>query len=393
MNSRHLLTTLPLFASLTLVGCGGGGIEPEPEGPGWFAAVATIAPDFSSGAHALLGTDPDSGELVSQNDIAPTHSDITIAAGMGDIFRIERAQGGNVALFGAGDDVTTPSWQYSVTQGASAAQTNPTALIRVSETKAYIPLYNSDRILIVDPTATDEADFILGEIDFSAYDDGDGTPDVNNAVAIEDKLFVTVQRLTNFEPSNTAYVAVIDTSTDTEIDTGRDPMLNGIPLTVRNPNNDLVFLAGERSLYVQGVGKNFTSFIDGSPPEFTGGVERINVDDYSSAVVVGDVDTRGHTSSMTVVSSTKGYLVAGDFFSNTVYPFDPQTGDVGAAIPALTGLQIANVVTGPNGNVWVSDTSNATVHLLDPATDSITDAVVTNLNPNEVVFFATTLSL
>ena len=48
----------------------------------YFAAAATIAPDFSSGAHALLGFDG-GGRLTSFNDIAPTHSDITIGAANG----------------------------------------------------------------------------------------------------------------------------------------------------------------------------------------------------------------------------------------------------------------------------------------------------------------------
>ena len=58
-----------------------------------------------------------------------------------------------------------------------------------------------------------------------------------------------------FPPDNTAYVAVFDISKPMRKSTrDRIRLLKGIPLTIRNPNNDLVVVAAENALYVQGCG-------------------------------------------------------------------------------------------------------------------------------------------
>ena len=38
------------------------------------------------------------------------------------------------------------------------------------------------------------------------------------------------------------------------------------------------------------------------------------------------------------------------------------------------------------GLLWVSDSANATVHIIDPVTDTEVDALSTNLNPDKIVF-------
>jgi YVTN family beta-propeller protein len=209
------------------------------------------------------------------------------------------------------------------------------------------------------------------------------------AVVGAGRLFIALQRLDRrdpfFAPNNIAYIAVFDIETDEEIDTGRDPMLKGIPLAIRNPNNDLVVIDADNALYVQGVGD-----YQGAS---SGGVERIDLTTYASRVVVADDAagrTHGKTAAMAIASPSKGYLVGYAGFSDTtLFSFDPGTGAVGPAVdPAFTSIDIADISIGPAGNLWVSDSSSATVHVLDTATDTVVDTVVTNLNPQQVAFFA-----
>jgi hypothetical protein len=351
------------------------------------AAVITVAPDFSSGAHSLIRND--AGTLSALNDIAPTHSDLNIAVAGQKAYRIERFEGANVAKFDRDDDIGSPEWQYSVRDpGDSATQTNPRDLAVAHASKAYLTRYEKNTAWIVNPSARSFAQFKLGELDLSAYADDDGIVEMAAAVIGADRLFIAMQRLDRnaplFPPNNTAYVAVFDIETDVEIDTGQDPLLKGIPLTIRNPNNDLVVVVAENALYVQGVG-NYSG-------PASGGIERIDLTTYASQVIVDDDApgaTHGQTTAMAVASSSKGYLVGyAGFGDTTLFGFNPLTGAVGPAVgAAFSNIDIADISIGPAGNLWISDATNATVHLLDTGTDTVIDTIVTNLNPQQMAFF------
>ena len=78
------------------------------------------------------------------------------------------------------------------------------------------------------------------------------------AVIAGNKFFIVLQRLdrdAGWVFTNTSYVAVFDTNTDTEIDTGADetPML-GIPLDIKNPQA-IQYQGDNNIIYVQGAGK------------------------------------------------------------------------------------------------------------------------------------------
>lgn len=363
-----------------------GTIENDEGFVAYTAAVITVAPDFSSGAHSLIRND--GGTLSALNDLAPTHSDLNIAVAGQKAYRIERFDGANVAKFDRDDDIASPEWQYSVRDpGDSAARTNPRTLAVANSGKAYLTRYEKNTAWIVNPAATRFAQFKLGELDLSAYADADGIVEMGAAVIGAGRLFIAMQRLDRdafFAPDNTAYIAVFDIETDQEIDTGRDPTLRGIPLTIRNPNRDLVVVAAENALYVQGVG----DFLAAS----SGGVERIDLDTYASRVVVDDDapgSAHGKTSALAVVSPNKGYLVGyAGFGDTTLFTFDPASATVGPPVAAaFTGIDIAGISIGPAGNLWISDASNATVHVLDTATDAVIGSVVTNLNPQQLDFF------
>src|SRR6185369_3745823 len=66
-------------------------------------------------------------------------------------------------------------------------------------------------------TGPDCAGFVRGEVDLSAFADGDGLPEMDQAVVIGDRLYVTLQLLDRrnfFRPTDRSLIAVVDVTTD-----------------------------------------------------------------------------------------------------------------------------------------------------------------------------------
>jgi hypothetical protein len=363
------------------------------------AVIATVAADYSSAAHSVVSMDPAGGPRTVQNNLAPTAtSDITVAAHGNYFYRIERFQADNVTKFSVAAPAD-PIWQFSTMDPGEEGTSNPHDLIFVDDRKAYLLRYGKTTAWIVNPSATDEAGFKIGELDLSAYADSDGIPEMNTGLVADGKLFITLQRLdrdNGFLPSNDGYVAVFDTATDTEIGTGASNPegLPGIRLPIRNLGA-IQYLEENDSVYVQGVG-DYGSSWTGRDPEYSGGIVRIDPATYSVAMVVDDGDAADHPygniSGMGIVSADKGYFVGyAGFGDNTLYAFDPATGAVfGAANDQLAGKNITGMEAGAfpdaNGLLWVSDATDARVVILNPADDTIDDTVSTGLNPTRIVF-------
>lgn len=354
------------------------------------AVVATIAPDFSSGAHSVVTVDPVGGPRQAQNELLATISDITVSAHENHFYRLERFQANNIAKF----DIAAPEaviWQFS-TLDAGEIESNPYDLIFVDSQKAYLLRYDSATAWIVNPSAAIGADFKIGELDLSAYDGGAGVPRMNSAVIAGGKLFIAMQRLDSFwVPANDAYVAVFDVATNEEIDTGipnADGLgLKGIQLPIRN-TGAIQYLAANNTIYAQGVGNYF----DADQASFPSGIVSIDPDTYSVETVLAGGAPYGNIAGMSVVAPDKGYFVGyAGWGDNTLYPFNPATGEVFEQTNAeLKNISIAGLQSGiavdKNDMLWVSDQSNARLVVLDTATDGIDEVIDTALNPAQVVF-------
>ncbi|MCK4786130.1 MAG: hypothetical protein KAV87_20400 [Desulfobacteraceae bacterium] len=262
---------------------------------------------------------------------------------------------------------------------------NPHGLVFLNSEKAYLFRYGTTKAWIIDPSTTTEAGFKIGELDLSSYADGDGIPEMETGVIVDGKLFIILQRLDRnafWAPLNT-YVAVFDTSTDTEIDTGSPDAVLGIPLEVKNPLS-IQYLEANDTIYVQGAGDFFT-------PEYSGGIESIDPDTYDTSLILDDGDPYGNISGMAIVSATKGYFVGyAGWGDTTLYTFDPSTGTVGSAVSGLEHKNIAGMESGiypdKNNMLWVCNQTDARVDILDITTDTIDESVSTVLNPLRVVF-------
>ncbi len=275
---------------------------------------------------------------------------------------------------------------------------NPHGLVFVNSEKAYLFRYGTTKAWIVNPSTTTEGGFKIGELDLSSYADSDGIPEMESGVIVGDKLFIILKRLNrndNWAP-NPTYVAVFDTTNDTEINTGNvNPGgVLGIPLDIRNLFG-IQYLEENNTIYVQGVGRYGSSWF-GTDPEYTGGIVSINPDTYETALVLDDGDDANHPygniSGMAIVSATKGYFVGyedwGD--NSTLYTFNPTTGDIGGPVPGLEDKSIAGMESGvyfdENNMLWVCNQTDASVDILNTTDDTIDESVSTNLNPSKVVF-------
>ena len=250
--------------------------------------------------------------------------------------------------------------------------------------KAYLIRYGSDTAWIVDPAATTENDFKIGELDLSAYtpDNGVGVPNMSAGTIVDGKLFISLQRLdSSFQPTNTAYVAVFDTTSDTEIDTNQDSGdLKGIPLIGKNPMS--LTYHDSLGLLVQNQGA-FT-------PDYTGGIDVVDVNSYAVEQRVDDTAATGLIGSTVIVDASLGYYLSyGGWQNITLRAFNPTTGVVeDTAIAGLSAMDLRTLGIGPQGNLWVADATNSKpgLRVIDPVTETETGFVSTSLLPVDLAF-------
>lgn len=384
-NKRRILSYLtPVFLSITVLLWG---VAPVHCAVTQTAVVATVAPDWSSGAHSVISVDPVGGPRTFENDLDPTISDITVSSYSNFFFILERTGRNNVTKF----DINAPEdviWQWS-TEGEEI-NSNPHELVFVNAEKAYLLRYGSNLAWIVNPSATVEADFKIGELDLSAYGFEGNAPGMHSGVIADGKLFITLQRFDATWTPQTAYVAVFDVSTNTEIDTGKGlgDML-GIPLPIKDPGA-IQYITENTTIYAQGSGHFFGTL------EYSSGIAAINPSTYDVSMVLDDGDEEDHPYGfivgMAILSPTKGYFVGyADWGDNTLYTFDPSDpSPIGAAIQGFENIMIAGMESGVyfdrNNFLWVCNQTDATVDILNTIDDTIDESVDTDLDPSKVVF-------
>lgn len=343
--------------------------------------IATVASDFGSGNVELVDLSP-SDLVASGGYFSDLPSDIAVIGEQRHYYLLERKDIDRVRKI----DVENPGidvWNYSSVVAGDEASANPYDLIVASDTKAYLLRYGSSKALIVDPSATRESDFVIGELDLSAYIPANATvPRMAKGEIVDGRLFIAMQRLgDDFSASNDSYVAVFDTATDTEIDTGMGAEnLKGIPLIGRNPGT--MIYHPQLGIVVQSVGQYF-------PQEFTGGIDAIDPDTFAVGQLVDDTATTGQISGLAIASETQGYFIGYAGWQDTsIVAFDPSTATVGDTVNQLSGGDFRAIDVSPAGNLWVADanTSIPGVRVLNTTDNSEIDFIGTTLLPNGLAF-------
>ncbi len=379
MPARTLCLTL--LAGLALAGCGGGGGSDGPaviDTSGDVAVIATAASDFSSGAVELI--DVDKG--TSSGSYHPTISDIGVSARGEHYYLYERYNADSVKKV----DLSNPGvfeWDYSTNQAGDSESSNPYTLVFASDEKAYLMRYGSAKAWIVDPTARTQGAFKIGELDLSAYipADSTGVPNMAAGAIVDGKLFIAMQRLdSSYQPTNTGYVAVFDTETDQEIDTGMgENGLKGIPLIGHNPM--AVLYHPDLGLLIQNQG--------GYTPDYTGGIDVIDPETYAIEQRLDDNAQTGLVGSMVVVDQDTGFYLAYSGWQDiALKAFNPSTGDVGDTVAGLSGKDLRALALGPQGNLWIGDatSSNPGLRVVEVDSGNQRDFIATTLLPIDIAF-------
>jgi len=348
------------------------------------AVITTRAADYSAGDHAIAKL---SDYSVKTRNFS-SGSDTVVSTYKDKIFRLGRYNMNNITQF----DIDSPEsiiWQFS-TDDANVADdnSNPYKMVVSNDQKAYIIRYGSDKIWIVNPSANNITDFRLGEINLSSYADADDKPEMADALIVDTKLYVIIQRLdrnNNFTPGD-AYLAIFNTDDDSEIDTNGSTTPKGVMLTVQNPQH-IEYLSSNNTLYISAAGQYAASW-NNTPAAYTGGIESIKLSDYSSAIVLDDgpADTGlyGNISNAAILNSTRGYFVGyKGFGDNTLYEFNPSDTAVTPTI-ILDNKDIADIEIGPLGDLWVANATDNGVTLIHTTNNvvrnSLIDTVLTPMN-------------
>ena len=384
-RKHSILTALLLSTVLFISGCSDSDDDPVVDNTpvqvdGELAIIATAAADYSSGAHATVDTD---NHTTLQQELKPTESDITLASYGNHFYRINRRNDNIIKFSSTAPD--QPIWQYSVLDNDEEAGANPHDMVVLNENKAYVLRYGKNNVWIVNPSAVSEAEFKLGEIDLSAYA-VDGKTSMTAGTIVDGKLFIAMQRLDAGFVPQMAYVAVIDTATDNEIETGQNAEFNGIALPLENPGTIQADENG--TLYVQGIGKY--------DPEYSGGIATIDSETFETDLLVDDGDETTHPygqiSGMQIISSQIGYLIAyhgwGD---NELRRFNPITGVVGdTAVADISGVNIGAMAASSEDQLWIgiaAGASSANITLINSSNDTLAGTPIEiALNPIKIVF-------
>ncbi len=346
--------------------------------------VSTVDTMFTSSVVQIIDS---SDPFTSQNDLNPGVSDTIVRAFEDNYYVIRRFNSDSLAAYSVSDP-STPLYEVSTNSEMEPdVSSNPHDLVFLNSSKAYLLRYGSPIVWVVNPSVTDPALFKIGEIDLSAYDMSGG-PEATRGVIVGDKLYVVMQRLQGFAPTEPGYVAVIDTATDTEINTNTGS-LPGIELPAFNPG-DISVDAASDTLFISAFG-DFGAFDGSRPAAFTGGVVTVDTVDYSAAQLIDDNEGTGRINNVEIVSAGKGYLVSSSGFGTTsLDQFNPVTGRIEAlGVAGLAGVDIRDIAVGPAGNLWVAIAAaeSPKIVVINPADNSlVSDGIATTLNPTGFAF-------
>jgi len=362
------------------------------------AVVQTIAPDYSNSEVAYLDAN---SQQVTAGYYVKDASDYTLSSYKGDVYHIGRFFLDTITKYNATDVASrdTAIWSYSTQDAQDSTSRNPYALVSLSETKAYLLRYGSSNVWIVNPQATSSEDFKIGELDLSSYipaDNSSGTPSPAAAVINNDKLYIAMQRTSDAWTSGIAYVAVFDTTTDTEIETNAndEDTVKGIPLLGVNPLEHSLTAIDDKVFVTTRNGYSSTDL------SFSR-IEEINTSDYSVRQVINASDIEGNTAAFinasVVVSAEQGYFYASQaIFTpsyhevSALYEFNPTTGEIITANVAETGSEGITFIGLDGANfLWVSvsDPSIPGVDVIDTSSNAKkVSRLATQLNPGTIRF-------
>lgn len=391
------ITSLFIATSL-LVGCGGQSNKNDSSKKITedSYAVQMIASDYGSAQVAIGNIIGD--RTTPQKLLATVKSDYTISTFENYLYHIGTYNIDTVERFDTTQDLDSAEWSYG-TNHNDEGSSNTYKLIQQNETNGYLIRYGNSSILQVDPSATEEEDFVKSEIDLSAYNfTGNSVPNMSDAVIVNNHLFVAMQRLGSDYSYNQPYIAVIDLNTHEEVDTNTEELgLKGIPLNYTNTSS---IVEHNGSIYAAGRGDYGSD---------TGGLEKINATTYNVTSLIDDTsfpdlissddNTYYHVRDVAVVSDQLSYAVlsieAGWPEPNTskIAIINPTTGALSLlnTVSEIDGKEISDINIDANNRLWIgiSNADNPGIYVLDTDTNTINGEFIELDMPVDTIEFLT----
>jgi DNA-binding beta-propeller fold protein YncE len=365
---------------IVLAGCSSGGVEDRGTGatppPLEGTSAFVVTTDFQTGSFAVFPVlQPES---VATN-VERIHSDAIARVHDGLVYVVNRLGGDNIQAIDPAAGYAT-RWQCSVENGS-----NPHDIAFAAPDKAYVTRYERASILIVDPATGPDCDgFVRGTIDLAALADGDGLPEMDQAVVIGGTLFVTLQRLDRrnfFRPTDRSSIVAVDVATDV--------VVGEIPLTGTNPFAESAGLVPDPA-----TGKILLSEVGEFGRVDDGGIERF---DPATRVVEGffvtEQDLGGNVTDVVVIDDHHAYAIVLDATARSrVVRFDPTTRQVVATLAAGDEF-LVDLERGPDGTtLYLTDRTlrRPGIRRFAIADDSelVPSPIDTGLPPFDVVFVA-----
>lgn len=350
------------------------GNNPPPTITQHHAIINMADPNFADYDLAFVNLNS-SNLTVNEGGYAGKGSDYGIATYGEHFYRIGRYGYDSITKY----SIRSPKnaiYTYS-TNAPGQLYSNPYDIIFVSETKAYVVRYGDTKLWVINPSATSQSAFKTKEIDLSAYADSDGVPEMSAGVIVNGKLYVTLQKLdADWAPSNTSSVVVINTSNDT--------VEREIPL--KTTNASAIVYHEEAGLFVQSDGDKLCFAC--LPKKQSGGIEKINIDDNTTEVILWDTSTFG-TNKFAIADANTAYVSKyygwGD---QGVFKLD-LTSKTLSTLPldGLNGVEIRNL-TVHNNQLWISIAGHANprINLYDLPSEQPAGQLPTAFYPEEVKF-------
>ncbi len=330
-----------------------------------------LTSDFTNGALSAADLN---GPVVTR-DVATVYFDARVRWFAGLLYVVNRFGQDNIQVIDPAAGYATLR-QFSVGNGS-----NPQDIAFVSPTKAYVTRLASPRLLVVNPSTGDS----LGAISLAAYADADGVPDMDRMIRVGPRLFVALQRLANFQSTDTSLVVAIDTRADTLLDA--DPVTPGkqaIVLPGTNPTTTFEYDPASRRLVIGCTGRYQVN---------DGGIAWIDPETLTSGgYAITEAALGGDVLDVVWGSSTRSFAIVSDASYNTsLVAWNPTTGQKLGTLMSPGGFSLADAALDDRGELYVCDndlTSPALgLYVLSAATGAtLAGPLDTGLPPVEVAF-------
>ena len=331
-----------------------------------------VTTDFQTGGMSAI----DLATRAVSVDVASVHKDARARWHGGLIYVLNRFGADNVQVLNPAAGFATVR-QFSVGNGA-----NPSDIVVVSPTKAYVSAYDRAQLQMWNP-ATGAS---LGSIDLSAFADADGLPEADHMARFGRWLFVALQRLDRtqgFIPTDSSLVVVIDTANDTVVDV--NPSLPGTQAIVLARTNPVTTFAWDP------IGRRFYLGCVGAYGVLDGGIVRIDPAAMSDdGVAITEAALMGDVSDVEWHSATHSYAIVSDAsFNTSLITWNPTAGTRLAPLFTPGGFGLADCALNDRGELYVCDNSFVVqgIRIFSAATDlQIAGPLGTGLPPYQVMF-------